>query len=954
MKKALKITGITVVSLIVILAIIPFAFEGKIYETIQKKANGNLNATLSFSDVDLSLLRNFPNLRVSINDLKVVNKAPFDGISMADIKSFSVVINIKSLFTDEIEIRQILLEKPNLDIRVLADGKANYDIAIPDSAKPKPEEPSKPVKLSLKKYAIEEGNIRFDDKSLAMVMDFKNLNFEGNGDFAEDVFTMSTLTTADKGTFWFDGVTYANEANTEIKADLAMDLGKMRFEFKDNEVRLNQLYLQANGWVSMPEEDIDMDIQFGATQTDFKNLLSMVPMEFAKDLEGVDATGKIGLNGFVKGTYNDQSMPNIGLKVNIENGRFKYPDLPKSVDDVQVDLNVYADMNNEDNTVIDLNKCQLKIASNPIDMVLHLKTPESNPYIDFKGKLNIDLSTLKDVIPIGKEEKIMGIIDADMMFKGNVNGAESGNFNGLQAEGKLNIKNFDYISDSLPYDIFVEDMALNFTPQQANLSNLAINVGKSKMKMSGGLTHYLEYAIKNEKLVGVLNFESPEINLNDFMTTTEEEQPKEESTAENKEAPADTASSVVVLPNNIDFTLNSKIQKLTYDKTDFTNVGGQVRITDGKAIMNNLGLNGLGGTLTVNGEYDGNEGIQPSMNMNIDMNNVDIKTTTTTFVTLEKWSQAAKNCAGKISMRLDLKTMLDKQMMPINASVDAKGNIKTDDVVLTGYVPMIKLAEKTGLDKWKQPIHIKDVNVNFTIQQGIIKVQPFTVKVDDIPVKMEGQATLDQKIDYTLETDVPLDKFPSGLINQANSFIGQINNKLGTQLKPGNKINLIARITGDVTNPEVKVTSKALGEEAVQDLKEQAVQLVKEEVVKQATEFKNDALEKAKAEKEKLVQEAAKQAEKIKSEARAAAEKAKSQAYAEAEKVASKGGNFIEKAANKKLAEEMKKSADKAYAKSIAEADKKADQLVKDANTKGDQLIQKANESSDQQINKIK
>ncbi len=956
MKKALKITGIVLGSIILLLAILPFAFEGKIYDTIQKKANENLNATLSFSDVDLSLLRNFPNLRVSIEDLKVVNKAPFDGVTMANIKEMSVVINVKSLFTDEIEIRQILLDAPNLDVRVMADGTANYDIAIPDSAKPEPEEPSKPIKLSLKRYAIEAGNIRYDDKSLAMVMDFKNLNHEGSGDFADEVFTLSTLTTADKGTFWFDGVTYANEANTEIKADLAMDLGKMRFEFKDNEVRLNQLYLQANGWVLMPEEDIDMDIQFGATKTEFKNLLSMVPMEFAKDLEGVDATGKIGLNGFVKGTYNDKSMPSIGLKVNIENGRFKYPDLPKSVDDVQVDLNVFADMNNEDNTTIDLNKCQLKIASNPIDMVLHLKTPESNPFIDFKGKLNIDLATLKDVIPIGKEEKITGIIDADMLFKGNVNGAESGNFEGLQAEGKLNLKNFDYESDSLPYDIFIQDMALNFTPQQANLTNLSINVGKSKMMMNGGLTHYLEYAIKDEKLVGVLNFESPEINVNDFMgspeSTTETAEAAPDANAAN--APADTASSVVVLPNNIDFTLNAKVQKLKYDNADFTNVNGQVRLADGKAMMKDLKLNGLGGSLAVNGEYDGGDGTKPSMNMNIDMKEVDIKTTTTTFVTLEKWSQAAKNCAGKVSMNLDLKTLLDKQMMPINASVDAKGNLKTNDVVLTGYVPMIKLAEKTGLDKWKQPIHIKDVNVNFTIQQGIIKVQPFTVKVDDIPVKMEGQATLDQKIDYTLETDVPFDKFPSGIANQANSFVGQINQKLGTQLKPGNKINLIARITGDVSNPDVKVTSKALGEEAVQDLKEQAVQLVKEEAVKQVTEFKNDALEKAKAEKERLVQEATKQAEKIKADARVAAEKAKTQAYAEADKVATKGGNFVEKAANKKVAEEMKKSADKAYAKSIAEADKKADQLVKDANAKGDQMIQKASESGDQQINKIK
>ena len=91
MKKALKITGITLISLIVLLAIIPFAFEGKIYEIVQKKANENLNATVSFTDVDLSLLRNFPHLRVSIEGLKVVNKAPFDSVKLAQIENFTVL-----------------------------------------------------------------------------------------------------------------------------------------------------------------------------------------------------------------------------------------------------------------------------------------------------------------------------------------------------------------------------------------------------------------------------------------------------------------------------------------------------------------------------------------------------------------------------------------------------------------------------------------------------------------------------------------------------------------------------------------------------------------------------------------------------------------------------------------------------------------------------------------------
>ena len=197
----------------------------------------------------------------------------------------------------------------------------------------------------------------------------------------------------------------------------------------------------------------------------------MVPMEFAKDLNGVEATGKIGLNGYVKGTYNDNSMPGIGLNVNIENGHFKYPDLPKSVDDVQVKLAVVADMNNEDNTTVDLDQCHLSIGGNPIDIVLHLKTPESDPYIDFDGNLNIDLSSLKDVIPLGKNETLSGIIQADMMFKGHTNAAENAQFGELQAEGVLDITQLDYNSDSLPYDIFVNKMHLDFNPAFANHTN---------------------------------------------------------------------------------------------------------------------------------------------------------------------------------------------------------------------------------------------------------------------------------------------------------------------------------------------------------------------------------------------------------------------------------------------------------------------------------------------------
>jgi hypothetical protein len=328
--------------------------------------------------------------------------------------------------------------------------------------------------------------------------------------------------------------------------------------------------------------------------------------------------------------------------------------------------------------------------------------------------------------------------------------------------------------------------------------------------------------------------------------------------------------------------------------------------------------------------------------MDFALNQVDIQTTIKTFATLGKWSSMAQSCNGKVSIKMNMKSLLDRQMMPINSSVDANGRLITQEIIVSNYAPIVKVAEKVNMDKWKKPVALKDINVGFVIKNGVIKFDPFTFKVDDIPVKMEGSATLEEKIDYTIETDVPFEKFPSSAVNQANSFLGQINKKLGTNLKTGNKINLIARITGDVKNPDVKVTSKALGEEAVQDLKEQAVEMVKEQVKEKVTELKNDALEKAQAEKERLVKEAQAQADKLKADAKAAADKAKADAYKEADKLANKGGNPLEKIANKKLAEEMKKKADQAHAKSIKEANAKADKLVSDASAKGDALIEKA------------
>jgi len=240
MKKFLKITGISLGVIFLLLLVLPFVFKGKIVEAVKTAANDNLNAVVNFDDVSLSLIRNFPNLRLSIDNFSVKNNtAPFDSVQLAKIGNLVAVVDIMSVLSDEIQIKKIGIVDPVFDVRVTPDGIANYDIAKPDTAavvEPETTGEASAFKMKLKEYYIENGNISYNDQSMPMLMKLEGFNHEGSGDFTADVFKLVTTSNATKTTFWFDGVTYINEAKTDIKVDLEMDMANMKFTISNNEI----------------------------------------------------------------------------------------------------------------------------------------------------------------------------------------------------------------------------------------------------------------------------------------------------------------------------------------------------------------------------------------------------------------------------------------------------------------------------------------------------------------------------------------------------------------------------------------------------------------------------------------------------------------------------------------------------------------------------------------------
>lgn len=253
LKKILIGLGSFIVLLLAAAFILPIVYKGKIETMVKEEINKSINAKVDFTTYDLTIFKSFPNLSIELNGLSVVNQAPFAGDTLAGMKQLSLAIDIMSVIGGgQIDIKSVKLNEPRIHLIVLKNGKANWDIAKPDTtASEGSGEPSK-FKVALRSYSISNGMISYEDASMDFNMLLNDFNHTGKGDFTQDLFVLSTQTNIAQTDLWFGGVKYLHRAKTALKVDLDMDMPNMKFTFKENEIALNELVLGVDGWLAMP------------------------------------------------------------------------------------------------------------------------------------------------------------------------------------------------------------------------------------------------------------------------------------------------------------------------------------------------------------------------------------------------------------------------------------------------------------------------------------------------------------------------------------------------------------------------------------------------------------------------------------------------------------------------------------------------------------------------------
>lgn len=865
------IIGFAVLAVLGLAALIsiPFLFKDEINASLKLEINKSLNAKVDYGDVDLSLIRSFPNFSFSVDDLSVIGINEFKGDTLAYFKNFNFTIDVMSVWKKETyKILAVGLVEPKIRMIRNKEGKANWDIAKPTDQTKTTATQEEAFSMEVKKYAIENGNLVFDDQQGKTFVSINNLNFSGKGDASLDLYDFVTHTDIAALTYRSGAISYLNEAKIKGDNTLSVDEKNQKYSFVKNEINVNDMGLLFDGFVQFVQDtNYNLDIKFQAKEASFKSILSLIPAVYKKDFANIKTSGTLKLAGDVKGLYSAETYPAFNLDLQVGNASFQYPDLPTAVSNININANVKKAQGSLDKTLINVQKLHADIGSEPIDARIFVSTPISDPNVDLavKGKLN--LANVPKFYPIEDLNKISGLLLADLTFKGRQSDIEKKNFTAVKAAGNLDVTNLVYDSKSTPMPVNVSRMQMKFNPQNIALENLSAKIGKSDYFASGSLNNYIAYLFNNGALQGNLNLNSTFFDANEWLKT-------DSTTTQTAKTESEKYFQV---PANIDFDLNAKFGKILYDKLELSNAKGQVKVKDETIYLNDLFAELLGGNATISATYSTAKSTTPKVTFAYDIKKFDFQKTYQFVGMAAKLAPIIKYVQGSFSSDLKGSGSLKEDMSVDYNTLQGDGKVTIPNAKIVNLPILQKIAEVTKV----QSLNNLSLNNAWTVlkfKDGKVAVEPTDIKFGNgYGINFKGQNGFDESIDYDVRFDVP-----SKELGGATSFLTNQIPAIGGVVKMPETLNLFLKVGGTVTKPTVKLNKVGGSGTSVGDMAKDAVNDIvnkaEDEVKKQADVLKTKAEEEAKKVQQQAEQKAKEAADKAKQEADKAAKDAANKA----------------------------------------------------------------------------
>ncbi|CAM3407441.1 AsmA-like C-terminal region-containing protein [Pontibacter korlensis] len=741
MVKKVLFYGVTIFIVTVGLALaLVYTYQDKIIELFVAEANKHIKTKVDVRQISLSLFNKFPQVAVTLDEVNVHEALPESEESLARAEKLYFTFSLWDILLGNYTVKQFYMERGEVYIKVLPNGKVNYEIIATDTTTPE----DKDFSFDLESINLSEVTIHYIDQQLkqtyevnahqlaaALTISPELINIEAEG--------QATIETIKVGTG-----EYFKGKRVDLQSALSINRQAQTIALQPSIVKVEEAAYEVGGSIAYGGVT-ELDLQLDGKNTNIQSLLSLLPQSMTEEFRQYRSEGEIYFNGTVKGKASSKHTPSVNFSFGASNASFFHPDVQQRVDKIYL-TGSFTNGKHQNATSSVLELKELKGVLNGRPFKGNLKYSNfNNPHIAFDVQGMLDVGYVLGLVKLEQVRSGSGLADVRIAFSGNLNEfkARPGNST-LHTTGDITLHNVSLSLRELPLPLSNLSGNFMFKRNDVGVSDFKGKLGESDFAVNGMFKNVMAWLLlENQRLLVEADFKSHYLNF-DQLLSEEQNTPEKARTGD---------SYKLAISPNIAFDLSASIDRLRFRRFRGKNIIGEVKLRNQVVSTPNISFRAIGGDFAVRGNIDARNRNNIKVSTAAKLNSMSVDSLFYVFENFHQNFIEERHLRGLLTANIVSDVFFDSQLNPKTELLQAEIEATVRNGQLINFAPMQKMSAFVKRSELAN-MHFAELHNSFWIQQGTIFIPEMDIRsnLSAAPVvSVSGTHTFDQKMDYKIK-----------------------------------------------------------------------------------------------------------------------------------------------------------------------------------------------------------
>ncbi len=726
--------------------------------SITRQLNENINGTLTVESMEPTLVRGFPAISVSLNNVLLRDTAyAIHHHNLLEAKELSITVNAFSILKGSPKIRDVRIQDGNVYLFTDSLGYSNSNLfvrkEVRDSSGKKPQP-------RLTHFFFDNVRFVYENKTQKKLFSFEIDRLEGKFNYVDtgwnaSVYVKMLVRSLDfynpNGPFLKDKHVTADLDLNYNKRSKVLDIPVKEINVEDNDVNIGAT-------VSMANDPVTFKIEISADKIGYNDGRSMLSTHISGKLAMVNLQKPVSVQVTIKGSGRKRDQPQVYARWQVKNNVLEGQGT--MIRDCSFTGYFYNHVNPamkicDENSVIAVNA--FKGSWENIDFNADSVRISNliSPVLEGHFKSDFEVQKLNPILDNNSFRLDKGTAHLDLLFKGGIKNNDSTQ---PYIIGGVSIKDASvvYVPRNLTFTNTAVD--LDFRGSDLFVRNVHLQNGGNNITMEGSMRNLLNlYYTAPDKILLDWQIRSPQINLNQYRNFLEA---RSKTTSTASTAKPSQSRSINRFSSQLDQVLDRssahlrmQIGRIIYQKFTASNIQAAVNLSQSGIDLENVSVNHAGGKISLKGTINQNGPVNHfALNANVDR--VRVNEFFAAFGNFGQTAVTEKNVQGDLFVQANVTGAVTDKGAMVPASMNGTVTFDLQNGALMEFEPLKNVGKYVFRRRNLSNIRILSLKDRLDINGDKIKINPLNLSSDAINANIEGTYSFGKGTNIFV--DVPL------------------------------------------------------------------------------------------------------------------------------------------------------------------------------------------------------